>query len=74
MPELPGMFGFASSCTDETEVERARKLIHESCKGYKIAKIDTFEDKIVYCGGTDHEGFVGKILLGMTSNVAGQRA
>ena len=40
------------------EVERARKLIEETCTGYKIAHVDTFEDKIVYTGGIAHEDYV----------------
>ncbi|WWC58329.1 formamidopyrimidine-DNA glycosylase [Kwoniella dejecticola CBS 10117] len=48
MPELP-------------EVERARKLIHETCKGYKIKKVKSTEDKIVYTGGDDHETFAKEI-------------
>ncbi|KAJ9103600.1 hypothetical protein QFC20_004756 [Naganishia adeliensis] len=52
MPELP-------------EVERARKLIEETCKGYKIAHVDTHEDKIVYTGGITHEDYA-KALVGRT--------
>ncbi|KAK6905408.1 formamidopyrimidine-DNA glycosylase [Kwoniella mangroviensis CBS 8507] len=48
MPELP-------------EVERARKLIHETCKGYKIKSVDSVEDKIVFTGGDDHKSFVQEI-------------
>ncbi|WVQ77293.1 formamidopyrimidine-DNA glycosylase [Cryptococcus sp. DSM 104548] len=48
MPELP-------------EVERARKLIEESCRGYTIADVDSVEDKIVYTAGTDHEEFAREI-------------
>ncbi|WVW82031.1 formamidopyrimidine-DNA glycosylase [Kwoniella bestiolae CBS 10118] len=48
MPELP-------------EVERARKLIHETCKGYKIKSVDSVEDKIVYTGGDDHGAFAKEI-------------
>ncbi|WWD16349.1 formamidopyrimidine-DNA glycosylase [Kwoniella shandongensis] len=48
MPELP-------------EVERARKLIQESCKGYKIKSVDAREDKIVYTGGTDHNDFAKEV-------------
>ncbi|WWC86026.1 uncharacterized protein L201_000897 [Kwoniella dendrophila CBS 6074] len=48
MPELP-------------EVERARKLIHETCKGYKIKSVDSTEDKIVYTGGDDHKAFAKEI-------------
>ncbi|KAK8861728.1 hypothetical protein IAR55_002551 [Kwoniella newhampshirensis] len=48
MPELP-------------EVERARKLIQESCKGYKIKSVDAKEDKIVYTGGIDHNEFAKEI-------------
>ncbi|WVR03668.1 formamidopyrimidine-DNA glycosylase [Kwoniella sp. DSM 27419] len=48
MPELP-------------EVERARKLIHETCRGYKIESVDSTEDKIVYTGGTNHEDFAKEI-------------
>jgi hypothetical protein len=40
------------------EVERARKLIEESLRGYKITNVDAKEDKIVYTGGTNHEDFV----------------
>ncbi|TYJ51648.1 formamidopyrimidine-DNA glycosylase [Cryptococcus floricola] len=48
MPELP-------------EVERARKLIQETCVGYTIADVDSVEDKIVYTAGTDHEEFADEI-------------
>ncbi|KAK4688527.1 formamidopyrimidine-DNA glycosylase, partial [Tremellales sp. Uapishka_1] len=48
MPELP-------------EVERARKLVEDTCKGYRIKAVDSREDKIVYCGGTDHVGFAKEI-------------
>lgn len=48
------------SCAEnETEVERARKLIEESLRGYKIVNVDAKEDKIVYTGGTNHDDFVG---------------
>ncbi|WVQ78646.1 formamidopyrimidine-DNA glycosylase [Cryptococcus sp. DSM 104549] len=47
MPELP-------------EVERARKLIEDSCKGYKIKSVDTTEDTIVYAG-TSHSEFAKEI-------------
>ncbi|CAD6579636.1 MAG: hypothetical protein TREMPRED_002533 [Tremellales sp. Tagirdzhanova-0007] len=48
MPELP-------------EVERARKLIQDSCLGYKIKKVEAKEDKIVFTGGTTHESFATAI-------------
>ncbi|EAL17927.1 hypothetical protein CNBL0530 [Cryptococcus deneoformans B-3501A] len=48
MPELP-------------EVERARKLIEDSCKGYKIASVDAQEDSIIFTGGTDHNEFAKEI-------------
>ncbi|KIR76748.1 formamidopyrimidine-DNA glycosylase [Cryptococcus gattii E566] len=48
MPELP-------------EVERARKLIEDSCKGYKIASVDAQEDRIIFTGGTDHNEFAKEI-------------
>ena len=44
-------------CPD-VEVERARKLISDSCRGYKIKSVDAKEDKIVYTGGTTHDAFV----------------
>jgi formamidopyrimidine-DNA glycosylase len=44
-----------------SEVERARKLIQDSLKGYKIKSVDAKEDKIVYTGGTDHAEFVSEI-------------
>jgi hypothetical protein len=49
-----------------TEVERARKLIEETCVGYKIAKVDTFQDKIVFTGGITHEDYVRHLELGLT--------
>ncbi|WVN87134.1 uncharacterized protein L203_102310 [Cryptococcus depauperatus CBS 7841] len=52
MPELP-------------EVERARRLIQDTCWGYKIASVDTTEDKIVFTGGTDHDEFLeGRTITG----------
>ncbi|GFZ42379.1 hypothetical protein JCM24511_00094 [Saitozyma sp. JCM 24511] len=48
MPELP-------------EVERARRLIQDSLKGYKIKSVDAKEDKIVYTGGTDHAEFAKEV-------------
>ncbi len=44
-----------------SEVERARKLIQDSCVGYKIKSVDAKEDKIVYTGGTTHESFVSRM-------------
>lgn len=41
-----------------TEVERARKLVEETCVGFKIASVDSREDKIVYTGGITHEDYV----------------
>ncbi|KAE8540608.1 formamidopyrimidine-DNA glycosylase [Cryptococcus gattii VGV] len=48
MPELP-------------EVERARKLIEDSCKGYRIASVDAQEDRIIFTGGIDHNEFAKEI-------------
>ncbi|OXG10482.1 formamidopyrimidine-DNA glycosylase [Cryptococcus neoformans Tu401-1] len=48
MPELP-------------EVERARKLIEDSCQGYKIVSVDAQEDSIIFTGGTDHNEFAKEI-------------
>lgn len=47
----------------DTEVERARKLIAETCTDHTISQIETKEDKIVYTGGCTHEEFE-KGLLG----------
>lgn len=63
MPELPGTFLYSDLTKRPlirfiTEVERARKLIETTCVGYKIAKVDTFEDKIVFTGGITHEDYV----------------
>jgi hypothetical protein len=64
MPELPGGYLHAVGCREfptdryHSEVERARKLIEDSLKGYKIKSVDAKEDKIVYTGGTDHAEFV----------------
>jgi hypothetical protein len=52
-----------SYAKDSTEVERARKLIDESLRGYKIVNVDAQEDKIVYTGGTNHEDFVRLVSL-----------
>jgi hypothetical protein len=41
-----------------SEVERARKLVKETCVGFKIASVDSREDKIVYTGGITHEDYV----------------
>lgn len=65
MPELPGekdSLVAVRSCADQTEVERARKLIAESLTGYKIVNVDAQEDKIVYTGGTSHKDFVRSIF------------
>ena len=52
--------GAVRSCAEnKIEVERARKLIEESLRGYKIVNVDAKEDKIVYTGGTNHDDFVG---------------
>lgn len=40
------------------EVERARRLIAETCTGYTISEIDAVDDKIVYCGEGEHVAFV----------------
>lgn len=62
MPELPGTCGRRIAeddrCSPRSEVERARKLIADSCTGYRIASVETAEDKIVYTGGTVHTDFV----------------
>lgn len=62
MPELPGQYTLAYPIAERadpvSEVERARKLIQDSCKGYKISSVETTEDKIVYTGGADHAQFV----------------
>lgn len=44
-----------------TEVERARKLIEDSCHGYKIVSVDAQEDSIIFTGGTDHNEFAKEI-------------
>lgn len=44
-----------------TEVERARKLIEDSCQGYKIVSVDTQEDSIIFTGGIDHNEFAKEI-------------
>lgn len=41
-----------------TEVERARRLIQDALRGYKIKSVQTTEDKIVYAGGITHDEFV----------------
>ncbi|KAL7420127.1 hypothetical protein Q5752_005093 [Cryptotrichosporon argae] len=55
MPELP-------------EVERARKLIADTCVGYTIDSVTVAEDKIVYTGGSDHNDFAkeltGRVIEG----------
>ena len=64
MPELPGKsYREGRAIADECnlEVERARKLIQDSCLGYKIKKVEAKEDKIVFTGGTTHESFVSHI-------------
>ena len=65
MPELPGTVAVfldsLKACSFAAEVERARKLIHDSCRGYKIKKAVTMEDKIVFTGGTDHKEFANEI-------------
>lgn len=48
--------GFGTVIT-ETEVERARKLIAETCTGFVVDEVETMEDTIVYAG-VDHEEFV----------------
>ncbi|KLT42586.1 hypothetical protein CC85DRAFT_285319 [Cutaneotrichosporon oleaginosum] len=53
-----------SASVNRAEVERARKLIAETCTGCVITEVDTVEDKIVY-DGTDHLEFA-KELLGRT--------
>lgn len=62
MPELPGQYTLAYPIAEQadpvSEVERARKLIQDTCKGYKISSVETTEDKIVYTGGADHAQFV----------------
>lgn len=58
MSQARCLWGGVASRADNVEVERARKLIQDSCAGYKIAKVLTTEDKIVYTAGTDHVQFV----------------
>lgn len=55
-----------------SEVERARKLIETTCVGYKIAHVDTFEDKIVFTGGITHEDYV-RFAISVPSLVADDR-
>lgn len=45
--------------TTSPEVERARRLIAETCTGYTIGKAETFEDTIVY-DGASHDEFVSR--------------
>lgn len=47
MPELP-------------EVERARKLIDTTLRGYRIVGVETWDDPIVYTGGITHGEFVSR--------------
>lgn len=69
MPELPGISksGARQSANVEDEadiyleVERARKLIADSCTGYTIKSVDTTEDKIVYAGGITHEDYASLV-------------
>ncbi|ORX38520.1 hypothetical protein BD324DRAFT_577737, partial [Kockovaella imperatae] len=42
------------------EVERTRKLIEAACRGYRITKMKTVEDKLVYSGVT-HQEFVYEV-------------
>lgn len=60
MPELPGALPQLNGVlTTSPEVERARRLIAESCTGYIIGKAETYEDTIVYDGAT-HDEFVSR--------------
>jgi len=69
MPELPGELqgspftSYVGTDMWTVEVERARKLIHDSCRGYKIKSVNAKEDKIVYTGGTTHETFVRDVRV-----------
>ncbi|ORX35329.1 Formamidopyrimidine-DNA glycosylase H2TH domain-domain-containing protein [Kockovaella imperatae] len=67
MPELPGKQVYLTRASSFlcSEVERARKLIETACKGYKIKKVSTVEDKLVYTGGITHHEFA-KELEGRT--------
>ncbi|ORY22697.1 hypothetical protein BCR39DRAFT_551063 [Naematelia encephala] len=60
----PGIIGVCQSeeMPELPEVERARKLIQDTCRGYKIASVDSTPDTIVYTGGDDHEAFACPIL------------
>ena len=65
MPELPGELIQPCRGCDRAhawllEVERARKLIQQACKGYRIKRVQTVEDKLVYTGGITHEDFVSQ--------------
>jgi hypothetical protein len=75
MPELPGQYNLAYPIAERadpvSEVERARKLIQDSCKGYKISSVETTEDKIVYTGGTDHAQFVSCNITARTCSLTG---
>ncbi|KAJ9106429.1 hypothetical protein QFC21_001575 [Naganishia friedmannii] len=57
MPELP-------------EVERARKLIDTTLRGYRISAVETWDDPIVYTGGITHAEFAeeikGRTITGCT--------
>jgi hypothetical protein len=50
---------------NRAEVERARKLIAETCTGCVVSEIDTVEDKIVY-DGADHLEFVSSFGLAVS--------
>lgn len=65
MPELPGKSHRVRRATANrrvSEVERARKLIQDSCLGYKIKNVEAKEDKIVFTAGTTHDSFVNHIV------------
>ncbi|EKC99646.1 hypothetical protein A1Q2_06065 [Trichosporon asahii var. asahii CBS 8904] len=56
MPELPGALPQQNGVlTTSPEVERARRLIAETCTGYTIGKAETYEDTIVYDGASHDE-------------------
>jgi hypothetical protein len=42
--------------------------------GYKIAKVDTFDDKIVFTGGITHEDYVRHLGLDLTGVGANDRS
>lgn len=60
----------SSALLTTPEVERARRLIAETCTGYVIDTIDTVEDTIVY-DGAPHDEFVSLKVAGRGGKEAG---